>query len=271
MTEHALAPEVAEYYELGGEVTRLTESAGGRLEFLRTQDILRRLIGPQPAAVLDVGGATGVHARWLVEDGHAVVLVDPVASQVEAAARIDGVAAGVGDARDLSGFGEASFDVVLLLGPLYHLQTEAERRKALAEARRVARPGGLVVAAAIGRFAPWLDSLCRGSLAKAYNGPLLGEALATGQLRPREHGFDGFTTAYVHRPEQLAAEFAQAGLPEADVYAVEGPGWMIASLGEQLDDAVLGPKVLESLRGVEREPSLLGVSAHLLAASRAPR
>lgn len=101
--------------------------------------------------MLDVGGATGTHARWLVADGHAVTLVDPVPAQVDVAARIPGVRALVGDARSLDHVG-ASADAVIMLGPLYHLQDRADRLRALTEALRVLRPGGVVFAGAISRL-----------------------------------------------------------------------------------------------------------------------
>ncbi|MEV0644453.1 methyltransferase domain-containing protein [Phytomonospora sp. NPDC050363] len=267
MNESTLAPEVLEYYDRGGEVTRLTASATGRLEFLRTQDILRRLIGPEPASVLDVGGGTGIHSGWLAADGHAVTLIDPVASQVAIAAKLPGVDARIGDARDLP-VAEASFDVVLLMGPLYHLQTTAERVAALAEARRAVRPGGLVAAAVIGRFAPWLDALRWDLFQREGATGLLDHVAATGELRPRENGLrDVFTTAYTHRPEQVAEEFAAAGMA-AEVYAVEGAAWLPDTLAALLDDDSSRVRLMSGLRDFEREASLLGASSHLLGAAR---
>ncbi|MFC5264710.1 class I SAM-dependent methyltransferase [Kribbella qitaiheensis] len=73
-----------------------------------------------PATILDVGGATGVHARWLAADGYSVTLVDPVVEHVEKAAAVGMFAAVVGDARQLDQ-ADDSVDVTLLLGPLYHL------------------------------------------------------------------------------------------------------------------------------------------------------
>ncbi|HEY3686886.1 MAG TPA: class I SAM-dependent methyltransferase, partial [Streptosporangiaceae bacterium] len=145
------AAEIIAYYERGGETTRLSADTG-LLEFLRTQDVLRRLLPPPPAAVLDVGGGSGVHAAWLAADGHAVHLIDPVAAHVAQAAALPGVTSEVGDARALPS-GDAAAAAVLLLGPLYHLPDRADRVRALAEARRAVRPGGLVVAATINRLA----------------------------------------------------------------------------------------------------------------------
>jgi len=265
MTDSTVAPEVHEYYERGGERTRLTGSATGRLEFLRTRDILRRLIGG-PAKVLDVGGGTGIHSAWLAGDGHDVTLIDPIPSQVAVAADLPGVDARVGDARALP-VPDASFDAVLLMGPLYHLQTAEERVTALREARRAAKPGGLVAAAVIGRFAPWLDAL-RWDLFTAETAPqMFDQVAATGELRPRDFGLAAFTTAYTHRPEQIAAEFEAAGLT-GEPYAVEGAAWLVDKLEELLDAEATRDRLLDGLRAFEREPSLLGASSHLLFAAR---
>ena len=87
---------------------------------MRTVELLGRVLPAPPARVLDVGGGTGIHARWLARDGYDVTLVDLMAEHVERAATIEGVHASVGEARSLAA-PDASFDVVLLLGPLYHL------------------------------------------------------------------------------------------------------------------------------------------------------
>jgi len=139
------------YYAGQDEGQRLFRFAHNRLELLRTRELLRRHLPSPPAVVLDVGGGTGVHAGWLAGRGYRVRLVDVVPGHVRAAAEHGLVTAEVGDARWLTQ-ADASVDAVLLLGPLYHLVGRAERIAALAEARRVLRPGGVLLAAAIGRF-----------------------------------------------------------------------------------------------------------------------
>src|SRR4051812_33436842 len=128
-----------------------------RLEFLRTQELLRARLPQPPAHVLDVGGGTGVHAAWLTADGYRVTLIDVVPDHVRRALErctqpSQFFTAQVGDARVLD-FPDGSADACLLLGPLYHLQDRGDRMKALAEARRVVRSGGIVCAAAISRCA----------------------------------------------------------------------------------------------------------------------
>ncbi|MEV0389991.1 class I SAM-dependent methyltransferase [Nonomuraea sp. NPDC050643] len=254
-------PHVLGYYERGGELTRLRRGRN-RLEFWRTRDVLRRTLPPAPARVLDVGGGTGVHAEWLAAEGYAVELIDPVALHVREAAALPGVRARLGDARDLP-VPDGRADVVLLLGPLYHLPDRADRVRALAEARRAARPGGLVAAAFISRYAGLHDSV--------YHGTLLGEeqraadyhSVETGVMvsATTEAGFRG----YFHDPEEILTEFAAAGLPEPRRYGLEGAFWLYGDVDDWLDDDGRRELLLDAARRLECEPSLLGVSGHLLA------
>src|SRR5207342_1873839 len=118
--------------------------------------ILRHLPAP-PAVVADIGGGPGRYALWLTELGYRVEHRDLMPLHVQQlrdeAAGIEGLQTAVCDARDLD-LGDASVDAVLLLGPLYHLRERADRIRALAEAARVVRPGGVVFAAVISRWAP---------------------------------------------------------------------------------------------------------------------
>ncbi|WP_127501155.1 class I SAM-dependent methyltransferase [Actinoplanes solisilvae] len=255
-----MQPEVLDYYLRGGELNRL--SAGtGRLEFLRTWDILSRTLPPAPAVVLDVGGATGVYAAPLADAGYDVTVVDPVPEHVAAAAGLPGVRAVCGDARDLPAE-SSSADVVLLFGPLYHLRERADRVAAWREAARVVRPGGVVVAATISRFASVFDGFVKGF----YSDPAF-RSVAERDLAEGRHSNPGnvprwFTSAYFHRPEEIPAEVADAGLVLEKLVSVESPVWMS---GDALAGFLEEPSLLlDMLRLVEEEPSLLGASSHLL-------
>lgn len=267
-TAPGLRPEILAYYARGEEEGRLQRGAN-RLEFWRTQDVLRRLLGPAPLRVLDVGGGAGVHAAWLAADGHEVDLVDPVPLHVERAAQLPGVRARLGDARDLPA-ADGGYDAVLLLGPLYHLTGRAARVRALAEARRAVRPGGTVVAATINRFAGLHDTL----RAERYFQPgaraVTDACAASGLLAPAAD--DGmFTTAYFHRAGDVPPEFTDAGLAVTGQYGLEGAAWLMGPVDGWLDDPQRREVVLAALRSTESEPSLLGVSGHLLTAGQRPR
>ncbi len=271
-TRPTLAPEIEDHYRDGRPEDDRLRRGAGVLEHLRTQEIVRRWISADtPVSVLDVGGGTGVHAEWLASDGHDVRLVDPVPLHVEQARRraetLDRpFAAALGDARSLDA-ADGSVDAVLLLGPLYHLVEPADRRRALDEAARVVRPGGVVFAAAISRFASLHDGLHRGMLAEPAFRAIVDEDLRTGVHENPTGDPRWFTTAYFHRPDELAGELTASGLTVEGVFGLEGPsGWLVRDGDDRLDLELH----LAAARAVEREPSLLGVSAHLLAVGTVP-
>jgi ubiquinone/menaquinone biosynthesis C-methylase UbiE len=262
---------VVDHYEANREEERLVGGLA-ELELLRTQEVLRRHLPPPPARVLDVGGGTGVHAAWLLDDGYDVHLVDLTPGHVERAlARLGarGLTAEVGDARRLAR-PDAGADAVLVLGPLYHLQERSDRVAALAEARRVVRPGGIVAAAAISRFASLFDGLARGFVFDPAFRAVVRRDLTDGRHSNPDDRPHWFTTAFFHHPDELRAEIPAAGLSLVELVGVEGlAGWLPhldARWAEPADREV----ILEATRLVEAEPAVLGLSAHLLAVARAP-
>jgi len=260
---------IRRYYERGREVDRLKGGlATGPLEFVRTTRLIERFLGPAPLDVLDVGGGPGAYAAWLADRGFRVHVVDPVPLHVEQArAAHPQVTAEVGDARDLRQ-GSASVDAVLLLGPLYHLVERADRLRALGEARRVLRPGAVLVAAAISRFAGLLDLLVAERLHEPDVRPLVAAAIESGAFLGSADGL--FTTAYFHLPRDLRAEVAEAGFAEAQVLSVEGPGFLVADFERRWADPAQRETILWAAEVVESEPEMLAASSHLLAVARSP-
>lgn len=265
---------IADYYERAPEEARLKQGPF-RLEEARTRDLIQRYAPPPPGTVVDVGGAAGAYALWLAEAGYAVHLLDPVPRLVaaaqgrSAAAEWPLVSCRVGDARALDVPAE-TVDVVLLLGPLYHLTDPGDRARSLQEAARVLRPGGRLFAAAISRWASALDGLARDLLQDPRFALIVEQDLRDGQHRNPTERLDYFTTAYFHRPEELAAEVRAAGLAVDGVYGLEGPGWILPDVAERMGDAHRRAALLRVARMVETEPSILGSSAHLLAVAQRP-
>jgi SAM-dependent methyltransferase len=177
---------IREHYGTGYERERLTVGSS-RIEFARTNELLQRFLPSAPATILDVGGGPGAYAAWLADQGYQVHLVDPLPLHVEQAAaaaraRDRSFTVALGDARSLAQ-NDSSCDAVLNLGPLYHITDRAERVRALAEAKRVLGPGGVVAAAAISRFASLLDGLVSGLLSDPAFAPIVERDLAQGQHR----------------------------------------------------------------------------------------
>lgn len=213
--------------------------------------------------MLDVGGGAGLYAVELLRRGYEVRLVDPIPLHVEQA-RAAGVDAELGDARALDDE-DSSCDAVLVLGPLYHLTERRDRVAALTEARRVVRPDGVVLAAAISRFASLVDGVLHDRLGDPSFREIVESDLAEGQHRNPECRRSWFTTAFFHHPDELRGELDEAGLIVEAVLAVEG----LAGLRNGLPaDEAERRWLLETVRRLEAEPRLLGLSSHLLAVGR---
>ena len=245
---------IVEHYErLFDEDARLA-SPEGRVEVVRTRELLEPHLGGV-RWVLDVGGGTGVHAAWLAERGCDVEVIDITPRHV-AIARERGLAAQVGDARELP-CADESVDLVLLLGPLYHLVERRERQLALLEARRVLRRGGVLAVAAISRFAGVLDMMRRSALTREVVDQF-APYVASGVARFP----GGLAEVYFHRAFELADEVTDAGFDLLGVHGLEGPGWLLL-LGEPSDALIDG--VLEAARVTGDQDGVVEASSHLLA------
>jgi ubiquinone/menaquinone biosynthesis C-methylase UbiE len=259
--------DVISYYEQFPEEHRLGMGPS-QLEFERTKEILARLF-TRPQRVVDVGGAAGAYSLWLAERGHEVHLVDAMPRLVQEARRRNAEAArpiaslSVADARALPQR-DAWADAVLVMGPLYHLPDAGDRMAALREAHRVLVPGGRLVVAAISRYASTLDGLARRLSIEPAFARIRDRDLVDGQHHNDTGRLDYFTTAYFHRPEDLRAELEQAGFGGVEVLGVEGPAWILSDFDERWADAALRTDMLDIARRLEAEPSIVGLSAHLL-------
>ncbi len=264
--------EILSYYESFDEAGRLAKG-GGMLENIRMRELILRFLPPPPGVVLDVGGGPGRYSCWLAGLGYQVHLIDPVEKHVRQAREASDsqprrplASVALGDARSLD-HGDGAADAVLLMGPLYHLVDREQRLRALREAHRVLRPGGLLIAKAVNRFASLLDALTRGFIDDPDYIPILRRDLEDGQHRGHEDGSSYFTTAFFHRPEELEDEVCEAGFRQQGLYSVKGPGELATDLEGRLSDPERRELLLDLVRSVEQEKTLLGVSSHFIVAA----
>jgi len=265
----SLVPEIQGYYRHGLEKERLS-SGSSLLEKARTEELLTRYLPGPPAIILDVGGGAGAYSLWLSARGYKVHLVDPVPLHIEQAREASKrspdhpiASLSLGDARRLE-FPDASVDAVLLFGPLYHLTEHNDRLDALREARRVVRVNGVVLAVGISRFASILDGLFRGLLDDPEFLPIVERDLIDGQHRNPTHHPEYFTTAFFHLPDELKAEVEAAGLHTLNILPVEGPAWLVPNFEKHWRDPSRRERLLNAVRSLEDQPSILGVSAHIM-------
>jgi SAM-dependent methyltransferase len=259
----SLEQQIARYYEKGQEADRL-ESPFSRWEKIRTLDLLDRFLPPAPALILDVGGAAGAYAFPLAERGYVVDLFDPVPLHIEQAKRRAAIdqrmprSIQVGDARAIPCDDRAA-DAVLFFGPLYHLTDCKERVKAIREARRVLRSGGVLLAVAISRFASALDGIGRGLIRDPDFVRIVEQDLKTGQHRNETGNLDYFTTAFFHHPDELRMELVEGGFPNPRLCAIEGPLWTVPESA-----AAAWEELMATVRALENEITLIGASAHIM-------
>jgi ubiquinone/menaquinone biosynthesis C-methylase UbiE len=276
MTEEpGLPDEIIAYYGEGREVYRLQKGIGP-LERARMQELLARYLPPAPAEILDVGGGPGAYSLWLARAGYQVHLIDAIPLHIEQARALSAQQPGyrittmqVGDARQLP-FPDESADAAILHGPLYHLTERHDRLTAIREARRVIRPGGLVMAVGITRYASTLVGLSRWWLEDPDYMNMIRRELADGQHRPPKSWPGLFTTAYFHHHTELGIELEEAGLVHRETIAVQGPGWIVPDLETRWADPHQRELLLQVVRWTEKESVALDMSPHLLAVGEKP-
>ncbi|MCI6955979.1 MAG: class I SAM-dependent methyltransferase [Candidatus Faecousia sp.] len=136
---------VQKIYEVFHEDTRLNHSKAARVEFLTTVRVIEEYVKPGDR-ILDVGAGAGEYSLYFARKGYRVSALELTDSNIRAfRAKLtpeDAIGLVQGNALDLSRYEEASFDAVLLFGPLYHLGKTEDQLRCIAQAKRVCKPGG---------------------------------------------------------------------------------------------------------------------------------
>ncbi len=215
-----------------------------------------------PLKILDVGAATGAYSVPLSRQGFDVTAVELVPSNLQKLrAKHEKVKCWQGDARDLHFLDDAAFDIVLLLGPLYHLHAEEDKLKALKEAARVAKKGGLIFCAyTMNEYA--VTQYCFGQ-------NKIKENFAAGQIDKnfKTISRDGDLYSYV-RLEDINALKEKSGLERVKIFSPDGPADYMRRELNAMDKETFELFKNYALEISER-PELLGAGSHLVDVLRA--
>ena len=143
--------ELEEYYERYDEEGRLLRQHG-RVEYETTMRYIRKCLeGLRQPKILEVGAGTGRYSVTLAREGYSVTAVELIAHNLDQLrAKLQGgepITVMQGSALDLSALSDNTFDVTMVLGPMYHLYTREDKLRAISEALRVTRPGGYLLLA----------------------------------------------------------------------------------------------------------------------------
>ncbi|MFD1176657.1 class I SAM-dependent methyltransferase [Paenibacillus puldeungensis] len=269
--------EVFDFYNAGVEKERLKRGIG-KIEFERTKEIISRYLLNTKQVIYDIGGGTGEYARWLAQLGHEVHMFELAPRAVEHAIELQNHtefpihSIELADARAIFRPDESA-DMVLLMGPLYHLLDKDDRIDALKEAVRVLKKDGVLIVAVISRFGSTLWGL---SVFGQKNDLIDEDAfmemvqreLTDGQhIRPEQYP-NFIARAFFHTPEELKAEIEEAGLAYEKTLSVEGPIWIVPAFEQKWTDKNSKERLMKIAELVEEQESLLGMSPHMLAISR---
>ena len=261
--------DIASYYndDPNREHTRLERH---QLEYELTWRYLDQYLPPR-ASILEIGAATGRYTLELVKRGHTIVAVDMSATLLEQSRRII-TAAGLerqvqfveADARDLRRVTKSEFDVVLLMGPLYHLVQEADRKIVLKETFDRLRRGGIIFSAFISRFGVLAD-LIKDLPEWIEDGPKVQSLLEKGR-RPDGYPPGGFRGYFAQLPG-IAPLHEAAGFETITLAAVEPA----ISADDDSYNRLQGDQRrlwLDLFYQISTEPSIMGASRHLLYVGR---
>jgi SAM-dependent methyltransferase len=219
--------------------------------------------------VLDIGGGPGRYSIELSRRGYDVTLADISISELQTAAAMAPTQdvelrhRALADARGMP-FMAGAFDAVLMLGPLYHLQVEDDRRKAVEEAMRVLAPGGPVFAAFITRYAPLRYWAKADPVRISDNIAWWEERLLNGNFGD----FEGFTDFYTARAEDVTPFMESCGVETIDLVGCEGVVSMIRDRLNELEGPAWDTWVDLNYR-LGKDPSTHGCAEHLVHVGRA--
>ena len=264
-----ISNKIESFYNEASEETRL-EKGMGIFEFERIKDLITKYLESRGQTIIDVGGGTGKYSEWLAELNHQVYLIEPVKKHLKLvnkrSKKLENpftVIAGESRKLDIkNGFA----DLVILHGPLYHLQKHEDRIQTIMEAKRVLKPGGIILGFAINYTASTLVGLLNGFIHDKSFFKMCKEELTKSIHNPPKNFPGLLAEAYYHRPDELKKEFASADLKFLNLHAVEGMAWLDKDYFSSMLHGKNKKTLQELVAITENDEYLLPFSPHMMIA-----
>ena len=259
---------IVESYENCKEEDRFTTDCARKVEFITTVRVFDELIGKK-ARILDCAAGTGAYAFYLADQGYQVTATDITPRHVDYMNEVlktkpYEMKTGVMDATDLSYFPEDSFDVVLNMGPMYHLINLDAREKCMKECLRVLKKGGLLVTAYISKYFifPYLINQ-----SQTYLNTDLGEKFLGNGVLQHEDRDCFWTDSYYSSAEEMEQFYQEHQLIVVDHFAQDGISTLIRKNINECSESQF-QKWCEYHYQTCREKSILGTSNHVIIVGR---
>lgn len=248
--------ELIKYYNKFNEDKRLN-TKHGLIEFKTgIKYILDYLPNPK-AKILDVGAGTGKYSLYLEKLGYDVSAVELVKHNLRVLEdKKSRVKCYQGNAINLSIFNNDTFDMVLLFGPMYHLISTADKTKALLEAKRVVKNGGIIlISYCMNEYAVITHGFIDNNIEKSFENNLLDDEF---HIKSKENDLYSFV-----RLNDIDYLKKQANLKRIKIVSQDGPTEYIKKTINKMNDQQFELYFKYHLKTCEY-PELLGASRHVL-------
>ncbi|MGM9934899.1 class I SAM-dependent methyltransferase [uncultured Clostridium sp.] len=252
-----MTAELEKYYNKFCEDKRLTRRHG-QVEYITSMKYIHEYLGDnKDAKILDVGAGTGRYSVKLADEGYDVTAIELVKHNLGVLkSKGSTVKAMQGTALDLSRFPENTFDMTLVFGPMYHLYTIEDKVKALTEAKRVTKQGGIILVA-----------YCMNEysiLTYGFKENHIRESIENGKVSEDFHVLSESKDLYDYvRVEDIDKVREEAGLERIKLISADGPANYMRSILNSMDEETFKLFIDYHLCTCER-PELLGAGAHTL-------
>ncbi len=246
---------IEKHYNKHPEDLRL-QRRHGIVEFETTLYHLHRFLQPGQC-LLDIGAGTGRYTSALMSEGYRVKAVELVRRNIDVFLKREPAADVVqGDARHMPFLPDDSADITLLLGPLYHLVGDEEKLKALCEAKRVTKPGGLIfVAYLMNEYS--ILSYC-------FDEDRIGGLMERGAVDAFFHIQASSDELYDYvRLEDIDRLDREAGLERVTIFSPDGPADYMRTRLNQMSDETFA-RFLDYQKQVSERPELMGAGSHVV-------
>lgn len=254
------------YYKKFDEDHRL-KTRHGQVEFFVTMHYIKKFLSQISAQddcranekikILDVGAATGAYSIPLCREGFDVTAVELTKANFDILrAKHENIKCWNADARDLHFIADETFDLTLLLGPLYHLHTQEEKLRALCEARRVTKTGGVIFAGYVmNEYAILMYCFGKNKIKENFSAKQITEDFQT---------VCGEDDLYSYsRREEIDFLAKESRLERAAIFSPDGPADYMRRELNSFDDETF-ELFKEYALCVSARPDLLGAGSHLV-------
>ncbi len=260
--------DVIRSYENAKEEERLSTNNARKVEYLTTIRAFESLI-PVSCKVLDCAAGTGAYAFYLAEKGIDVTATDITPRHIEyinkqLAHKPYKIETAILDATNLEKFNDASFDIVLNMGPFYHLTENKDRNRCLQECLRVLKKGGLLITSYINKF--YVFPYVATSDSRYINRDLAIQLYQTGVLYHDDPNCF-WTDTYYASPEMMESYYESNDLEIIDHFAQDGISPMLRKVIDTWDENQFGIWCDYHYQTC-REKSILGASNHAIIVGR---